>query len=75
MQLQEKGAGVRRVHFVLWLRCTVGGGGRCEEASGSCYWMVSSFLALLAKGRLPLSECVIWSLLTPLARVFSLNIF
>ena len=74
MRLKKREAGVCRVQCVLRVRYTVGEGG--EQASGSGFQMVSSFPALLAEGRLPLlNECLIWSLLTPFARVFSLNIF
>ena len=60
------------IHCLAKVHC---GWGR-ELASGSCFWMVSSFPALLVESRLPpLNECLIWSLLTPFARVFSLNIF
>lgn len=72
-EAEEEEAAVCRVQCVLRVRCTVREGG--EQAS-SCFQMVSSFPALLAEGRLPLlNECLIWSLLTPFARVFSLNIF
>ena len=74
MRLKKREAGVCRVQCVLRVRYTVGDGG--EQASGSGFQMVSSFPALLAEGRLPLlNECLIWSLLTPFARVFYLNIF
>lgn len=70
-QLQEREAG----HVASpSAGCCVEGS---ERASGSCFRMVSGFPALLAEGRLlPLAgEGLIWSLLIPFARVFSLNIF